>query len=138
MCPFLEFVFEKFYPHGDDRNEDDTDNDEREMLFDEWDVAKKVPCKGKEKNPDKSTKNVIPEKFSIIHFSYPCHKRGKGADDGDKSSQKNRFPAVFVVKRLCFVNMILINWNPRIVDQFLAKKMSNPIIRCIPEKCCKP
>src|SRR3989344_217318 len=84
----MEATFDKVKNNGQEGEEDDGDDNERKVVFDNGHITKEVTGKSKQTYPDNASKDVVGNKFGVVHFANAGDKGGKGADDGHEASQK--------------------------------------------------
>lgn len=70
-----------------------------------------------------------------MHLADTGHEGSEGADNGDEPGEKNSFTAMTRKKMVGFVYVFLIERNFGVGDDFLTKKMTDPIINRITEYC---
>lgn len=125
---FFVAGFDVFNNHWDDGDEDDGDDDELEIFLDNRQIAKEVTCKGEEGCPDETAKDVVEDETAVIHGAYPCHKRGKGADNWHKAGQHNRFTTMFFIKSLGTFQILLFKETVILLKHFWANRMAYPVV----------
>lgn len=91
-------VLDEFADGRQQRNDNGADDHQSEIIFDDWNVAEKIPRHGQAANPDQCAQCAEQHEQTIIHQSDACHERRKGADDGQEAREQNGFAAVFLVK----------------------------------------
>ena len=114
--------------YGSDGEEDDGEDDQGEVVFDGGDIAEEVTGQGESKYPNQPSEDVIRDKFGIFHFAYSGHKGGKSSHDRYKTGQKYGFPPMFGKKSIGLVDVVLVDRDFRVSDNFFTEKMAYPII----------
>ena len=118
---------------GEKREENNGDDNERKVVFDNGHITKEVTSKSKQTYPDNASKDVVGNKFGVVHFANAGDKGDKGADDGHEASQKNSFAAMFGKKIIGLGEMRVIERNFWVREDFLAKEVADPVIGSIAE-----
>src|SRR3989344_1026870 len=68
-----------------------------------------------------------------MHFGDSGNKRSESAHDRYKTGEKNGLGAVFGKKSVSLVNMLLIDRNFGVGNNFLSKEMTDPVVGSIPQ-----
>jgi hypothetical protein len=90
---------------GKDRHDDDPEDDKGEVPLDDRDVAKQVPGKHEQNDPEYPTNHIVKKKPRIVHSPNPSDKWGKGTNDRHETGNDDRFAAILFVKLVCPVEV---------------------------------
>lgn len=117
---------------GKDGDNNNRQNDQRKVLFDEWDITEKVTTQYKRDYPGNSSSHIKYDETQIGHASDTGHKRSKGADDRDKTSNNNCFSAVFFVETMGSFKILFIEKSWLLFGKRLrSHRMPYPVIHRI-------
>ena len=100
--------FDDFQHGGDERDEDDGEDHQFEVLFHEGDVAEEVAQESEDRHPHDPAHHVIGDEFAVFHGPHPGHEGREGADDRDEAGQDNGLAAVLIVKFLGTVEVFFL------------------------------
>lgn len=123
--------------HRKDGEKDDGKNNKSEVVLYGGDVSKEITGQSKQTHPDNTTEKVVGNEGGIMHFTDTGDERSKSPNNRDKAGEKNGFAAVFIKKFICLIDMLFIDGNMRIGDDFFTKEMTDPIIGGITHNCSK-
>ena len=85
---------EERHRHREQRNQDDQDGDDAEVLFDHRDVAEQVATPQEQRHPQNSAQQVVAQEFAVGHPTNTCDERRKGPDDGHEARECHCHAAV--------------------------------------------
>ena len=68
------------------------------MVFDQWQIAKKIAGEDKYSDPDQATDRIEGEEAAVVHATHTSHKWGKGAHDRHEARDDDGLAAVGSVK----------------------------------------
>lgn len=108
----------------DERDEDDAENDDGEMLFHRRQIAEEVATEDKDRRPEKIATDTIGQKTRIGHATDTRDKWRKGTNDRHKSGNDNGFAAVLFVELVGFLQVFfldkpgLLSLQDLVADQF--------------------
>ncbi len=102
MTAFFSYDFDD---GGHNRENDNHQDDEREIAFDDGEIAEEVAAEDKERNPEQAAYDVVGEELHISHFADASDKRCEGPDDWHEAGDDDGFCAVFFIETVGAVNM---------------------------------
>lgn len=127
----FEALSQKLYHSRQNRDQDDSQYGQGEVLFDDRQVTKEIASESEEGYPNNRTDNVIYQEARIIHGTDPGHKWGKGADNGDEAGQDDRLAAVFFIKFVGAIQIFFLQEADIPTERFWPDVMPDPVIYCI-------
>src|SRR5579885_145671 len=88
------YMTQQFNYAWQNRDKNDYIYDQREVLFDNWNVTEEVTSRDKNNDPGNTPYDVITDKPQIVHLSNTRYKGHKCANNGDEPRQDNRLTAM--------------------------------------------
>jgi hypothetical protein len=109
-CLFRPSLTARDYPPGkrDDRDANDADDHEFEVLFDGRHISECVACAHADADPQYGGGDVENREVPISHGPAPSHEGHKCADDRQELSQHDGFAAMPFVKGMSFIQVIAV------------------------------
>src|ERR1051325_7409162 len=89
---------QKFKDHRQNRYDDDRDDDQFEVLFDQFVAAEFISGGNAKDDPGDSSYHVVGEETEVGHLADAGDEGREGADNGDEAGKDNRFAAIFFVE----------------------------------------
>ena len=130
--PCAEFGAEHFNGNGQHGHENNPDDHFAEIVFHYGQVAEAVAQIGQQYNPQQAADDVVADKAAVVHFAHAGNERGKRAHNRHEPRQNNGFAAVFVVKRVGFGQIFLLeDFAVRIGKQFFAEEFADGEVECV-------
>lgn len=112
---------DSFVENGQQREDDDAQGYEGEVLLDDRNVAEEVTAAYEEGNPDNSADNIILSKGCVVHFAYACYEGSEGTDNGHETGQEDGFVTMLFVESRGFVNVLRFNELCVHIEQSIAE-----------------
>ncbi len=97
---------DEFEGDREERDDDDADHDELEVLLDDGYVAEEIAGTEDAPDPDQSADHVEGEEAAVVHRADACHEGGEGADDGNEAGDDDRLAAVTVEELLRLLQVV--------------------------------
>src|SRR6185436_594319 len=94
--------------HRQQRDDDDADRDEREVLLDDGDVAEEQAGADTENHPRGGADEVVEAEGRRPHLRRAGHERDERADDRHEPPEDHRFSAVLFEERVRAREMLLV------------------------------
>lgn len=136
VSAFSCVLFSGFHPGAhrfddsrQDRNDDDRHDEQFEVMLYERQVPEKVAGIAEQCYPGGSADQVERHETGIVHPAHSGDEWCEGADDRHETGEDDGLPAVFFVKRLCFVHVALLE-DPgvRIVEEPATEEAADHIV----------
>lgn len=133
---FLSTQFPGFHPGaqhfddgGKDRDDDDGDDEQLEVMLYERQVSEKVACIAEQRHPGGSADQVEQHEAGVMHSAHSGDERCESTDDGHEPRENDGFAAVFFVERLRLVYVALLE-NPgiRIAEEPAAEEVADHVV----------
>ena len=87
-----------FNQRRQDRNEDDRQNHQREVLLHHRNVPEQVAGRNEAPDPQETPEHAESQEAQVVHPPDARDERGEGADDGHEARDDDRLDAVFLVE----------------------------------------
>lgn len=147
MVSFLFFRFAReveafwlnsFSEDRNEREENDSEDEEWEVVLHDFKPSKKVAWVDEECRSEEGSDEIVGDEVEIFHFSNSCDKGCEGSHDRYKSCVDDGFPSVFVKEMLCFVEVFLFDefFSEFGLRDFWSEEFSDFVIHAISEHCC--
>ena len=88
-------MLDVFAERGNERDEDDADDQQGEIVLDDRNVAEEVTGQREAANPGNAAQCAEHKKQTIAHATDTRHERGKSADDGKKARKDDGLAPCF-------------------------------------------
>lgn len=102
----FEAMHDELKGDGKERDSDDPDHNELEVLFDDFNVAEEETSAKYAPDPDESANDVEGEEAGVVHRADACDKGGESSDDRNEPSDDDRLAAVASKEFLCLMQVI--------------------------------
>src|SRR3989338_7092104 len=124
-------VTDEFANGGQQRNNDDAENHQREVILDDWNIAKRITRYGETADPCEAAQRAEQHEQTIIHQADACHERRKGTDDGQEAREQDGFAAMFLIKGMSLVDVLALDKPVCAFQQAHSDKAPDPVIGVI-------
>src|SRR5688572_15348164 len=104
-----------------ERDGDDGEDDELEILLDDGDVAEEIPGGDEEADPQGRAEDVVSREDRVRHRADAGHERRERPDDRDEARQHDRLGAVLLVIAARLVDVRLLDGDAEELPEFGAR-----------------
>ena len=117
-----------FHHHRQDGNYDDRDDDQREILFDEGDVAEEISGDHAEGNPENGSADAEGQEARIVHGADTGHEGCEGAEDRHEAGDDDRDSAVLFIEGMSLVQIFPLEPARILLKNLRADETTNPVV----------
>lgn len=107
-------MFHKPNHRRQNRNKDNHQNNQREILAHKREVAEQITSVNQQQYPHTSANKIKNYKSAALHLAHAGHKRRKSSNDRNKTRNQNRAPAILLIKNISALQIRFFE-QPRII-----------------------